>query len=130
MILITQAWPLLVFIAGFQLKHFVCDGPLQTLAMVKSKAIYGDHMGLVHAAIHGVGTLFVLACAGSAISTMLFLAALDFIIHYHVDYGKENIVKHFKWTTLDAKFWWALSADQTLHQLTYLGLVALALTAA
>jgi hypothetical protein len=120
--------PVLALIASLQVKHFLCDGPLQTQAMVVSKSLYGDRMGLVHSALHGIGTLAVLAAFGFSLTLSLGLAALDLVLHYHVDYFKENIVKRAGWTSQDAKFWWALSADQMLHQLTYLFLVGLAFT--
>jgi Protein of unknown function (DUF3307) len=121
--------PVLALIASLQAKHFICDGLLQTKVMVDSKSVYGDRMGLVHAALHGIGTALILAVFGFKLSIILGLAVLDMVIHYHVDYAKENIVKRAAWTSHDAKFWWALSADQMLHQFTYLLLPALAFTA-
>lgn len=121
--------PVLALIASLQAKHFICDGLLQTKAMVDSKSIYGDRMGLVHAAIHGTGTVLILAVFGIQLSLVLGLAVIDMVIHYHVDYAKENIVKRAGWTSHHAKFWWALSADQMLHQFTYLLLVAIVFTA-
>jgi hypothetical protein len=115
----------LVLLAGFQLKHFICDGPLQTLRMVLDKSHYGRPLGVLHAAIHGVGTLIVLLVAGTGSAIILALA--DFVIHYHIDFTKENVVKRMGWNTSNGPFWWALSADQGLHQLTYLGLVWFAL---
>ena len=96
--------------------------------MVDSKSKYGAGLGLVHAAIHGIGTAVVLLLWLNAGMVVLGLAVLDFLIHYHTDYTKENVVKIAGWTIADAKFWWALSADQTVHQLTYVGLTYLALT--
>jgi hypothetical protein len=128
MMTLSQIWPVLALIAGFQLKHFICDGPLQTKAMVVSKAHYGDRLGLVHALIHGAGAAIILVVFGQTIAVVLGLAAIDTVLHYHVDFTKENVVKRAGWKTSDAKFWWALSADQTLHQLSYLALAALALT--
>ncbi len=126
-VILSQTTFLLVVLAGFQLKHFICDGPLQTLAMVQAKSHYGRPLGILHAAIHGLGTLpvFLLAGSGSA----LILALADFVIHYHIDFTKENIVKYFGWTPKDGPFWWALMADQTLHHLTYLALVWFSLKA-
>ena len=124
----SQILNVLIFVAAFQIKHFVCDGLLQTKAMVDAKSKYGKGLGLVHAAIHGVGTAVVLLLCRQNITVVLGLAVLDFVLHYHVDYTKENIVKAFGWTIADAKYWWALSADQTVHQLTYLVLTYLALT--
>jgi hypothetical protein len=124
---LSQATLLLVILVGFQLKHFICDGPLQTLAMVQAKSHYGRPLGLLHAAIHAAGTLvvFLVAGTGSAVS----LALADFVIHYHVDFTKENIVERAGWTPKDGPFWWALMADQALHHLTYLLLAWLSLKA-
>jgi Protein of unknown function (DUF3307) len=119
----------LIVVAFLQLKHFVCDGPLQTLAMVKSKSIYGAPLGILHSALHGLGTGLVFSIAGYSPYVALGLAVLDFAIHYHVDFTKENIIKYFRWSTDNAPFWWALSADQTVHQFTYLLLYTLALKA-
>ncbi len=124
----SQIFSVLSLVAGLQIKHFICDGPLQTKAMVDSKSKYGDGLGIVHSAIHGIGTAVVLLLWLPAGILLLGLAVLDFVVHYHTDYAKENIVKRAGWTTSDAKFWWALSADQTLHQLTYIVLTYLALT--
>ena len=118
----------ILLIALLQFKHFDCDGPLQTKAMVVAKSIYGAKLGLVHAGLHGISTLIVLLLTHYPIQICFVLGLIDFIIHYHVDYTKENIVKYFRWGTNDAKFWWALSADQSIHQFTYLGLAAAAIS--
>lgn len=123
----AQVTSALLVVAFLQLKHFICDGPLQTLAMVRSKSIYGAPLGILHSALHGLGTGLVFLIAGFSPHAALGLAVLDFAIHYHVDFTKENIIKYFGWNTNNAQFWWALSADQALHQFTYLLLYALAL---
>ena len=124
----TVLYQTIWLIALLQAKHFICDGPLQTKAMVDAKSIYGARLGLVHSGLHSMGTFLVLLMAHYSLQLCCVLAVVDFLIHYHVDYTKENIVKYFRWGTADAKFWWALSADQTLHQFTYLGLATAALT--
>ena len=124
----SQVFNILSLVAAFQIKHFICDGPLQTNAMVDSKSKYADGLGLVHAAIHGIGSAVVLLLWLPAGAVVLGLAVLDFLVHYHTDFAKENVVKLSGWTVADAKFWWALSADQTVHQLTYVVLTYLALT--
>jgi Protein of unknown function (DUF3307) len=124
--------PILYFlslIALLQFKHFICDGPLQTLAMVVQKSIYGARLGILHSALHGLGTAIVLVFFSGSLAMIFGLALADFVVHYHIDYCKENIIKYFRWDFKDAKFWWALNADQTLHQLTYLGLAAVLFTA-
>jgi Protein of unknown function (DUF3307) len=116
-------------IALLQFKHFICDGPLQTSNMVQQKSIYGAPLGILHAALHGLGTGLVLFFFAPSLAMTAGLVLIDFVVHYHIDYFKENIIKYFRWDFRDAKFWWALNADQALHQLTYLGLVAILLKA-
>lgn len=120
---------LIMLLVLFQAKHFVCDGLLQTAAMVRDKGHYGRWLGIKHAGIHGIGTLAVMSLAGIAPSASLALALADFALHYHIDFGKEQIVRRAGWTTSDPRFWWSLSADQVLHQLTYVLLAAIAVKA-
>jgi hypothetical protein len=116
-------------IALLQFKHFICDGPLQTSQMVQQKSIYAAPIGILHSALHGLGSGVVLFFFAPSLAVAVGLAFIDFLVHYHIDYLKENIIKYFRWDFQDSKFWWALNADQTLHQFTYLGLVALLVTA-
>ena len=118
----------LLIVAALQVKHFICDGPLQTRAMVEAKGRYGRIGGLVHGLIHAVGTVLVLGGFGFAATPVLMLGLLDLAVHYHVDFAKENLVRKAGWTPSQAQFWWALSADQMAHQLTYLLIAYLALT--
>jgi hypothetical protein len=124
---ITSLEQILLLVAALQVKHFICDGPLQTRAMVEAKGHYGRPLGLLHSLIHGVGTVLVLAGLGFASATVLLLGLLDFAFHYHVDFTKENVVRKAGWTPAQGPFWWALSADQTAHQLTYLLITYIAL---
>jgi hypothetical protein len=111
---------LVILLVLLQIKHFICDGPLQTRDMVRAKGHYGRWLGIVHALVHGAGTLVVLMVFGVPLAAVAMLSALDVLIHYHVDFSKEALVRRKGWTTAEAKFWWALAADQGLHQLTYL----------
>jgi hypothetical protein len=113
----------LVLVALLQVKHVICDGPLQTLRMVQDKSFYGRPQGLLHALIHALGT----AVVGLPPGMVALVAAIDGAVHYHVDYIKENTVKAGGWTTKDAPFWWALTTDQALHHMTYVVLVWIAL---
>ncbi|MBG1231283.1 DUF3307 domain-containing protein [Aestuariivirga litoralis] len=113
----------------FQFKHFVADGPLQTKAMVDEKSRYGATLGIVHAGIHGILTIVVVMLVLHGWVWAVVLGLIDFAIHYHVDYVKERLVKYWGFTPADGPFWWALSADQMMHHLTYIGLAALAAAA-
>lgn len=114
---------ILLLLVGFQLKHFICDGVLQSAGMVQAKGHYGRPLGMAHAGVHGAGTLVLGLIFTVNLPLAMLLAAVDMVIHYHIDFGKETVVRLQGWTTKDAKFWWALSADQALHQLTYIALV-------
>jgi hypothetical protein len=118
----------LLTVVALQLKHFISDGPLQTLAMVRAKRHYGRPLGLAHALIHGAGTFVVFGMLTGDVRLGALLAALDLVIHYHIDFAKENVVVQMGWTTQDGPFWWAYAADQTLHQMTYVLLAYLAFT--
>ena len=50
----------------------------------------------------------------------LLLSAVDAVIRCHVDWAKMQL----KWKPDNKYFWWALGADQMLHYLTYVGIIA------
>jgi Protein of unknown function (DUF3307) len=108
-----------------QIKHALADGPLQLQWMLIEKASYGRIGGLVHAGIHGAGSLAALWLYGVSTGPAVALAVADGIIHYHVDFAKESIVRRKRWTPRDTYFWWSLAADQTLHHFTYLAMAAI-----
>lgn len=119
-----SATSILVLVLLLQVKHAVFDGPLQTAWMLAEKGTYGRMGGIAHAGLHGAGSLAALGIYGIAIEVALLLAAIDAVIHYHIDYAKEQVVKRRGWTPRDTYFWWSLAADQTLHHATYLGMAA------
>jgi hypothetical protein len=123
----STAVTLLIMVALFQTKHFLCDGLLQTRAMVDSKSRYPEPLGLLHAAIHGIGTMIVCAIMQLGWPLMLILGLADFVIHYAIDWAKENIVKHQGWNSTSTYYWWGLATDQYLHHLTHTAFVAVAL---
>jgi len=110
-----------IFIAFF-IKHFICDFPLQKSYQYLNKGKYGHPGGLLHASIHGFGALLI--CIYFQLP--LYFAAIDMIIHYHIDWAKLNINSHYKWKADNSEyFWWLLGLDQLLHYLTYAGLICL-----
>lgn len=116
----TTLTAVLFFVALLQIKHVICDGPLQTLAMVKSKRHYLRPLGLAHAGIHAGGTFLVALGFGLGPVLAVQIAMLDAVIHYHVDWAKQNIVHNKGWTENDGPFWWSFTIDQALHHMTYL----------
>jgi hypothetical protein len=118
---------IVILLALFGIKHFICDFVLQNNKMLKDKGTYGAPGGLSHAATHALGTLIVLFIAlpwniGAHIAAVA-LAVADGIIHYHIDWIKTNIAKPY--TPKDQEFWILLGADQGLHYLTYIGIIAI-----
>lgn len=112
----------------FIVKHFICDFILQSDRMIKEKGTYGAAGGRDHAAVHAIGTTIVLFIALpwniNSHATAIMIGALDGFIHYHIDWIKSKINKRFDlYPEWDKMFWWLLGADQTLHYLTYVGLI-------
>jgi len=110
-----------------QLKHFVCDFVLQTQYQMRYKGIYGHPGGLVHAGLHMIGSAAVLIVLNVTtllqIPAMLLvvLLAAEFVLHYHIDWGKEQVVKPFV-AEQGAVYWAIFGFDQFLHQATYVAI--------
>lgn len=118
---------IIILLALFGIKHFICDFVLQNGKMLKDKGIYGASGGLEHAAWHALGTLIILLIAlppyfGTHLVAGI-LAIADGVIHYHIDWIKTNLNKSY--TPANREFWILLGADQGLHYLTYIGIIAI-----
>jgi hypothetical protein len=100
-------------------KHFICDFPLQANPwLYRNKGTYLHPGGIVHAGVHGIGTLLVLApFIGSA---SIIYALIDMIVHYHIDWAKMNVAKHYDLQPHNSEYFWILLGfDQLLHHMTY-----------
>lgn len=118
---------MIYLLIAFQLKHFICDFPLQYPFHYLNKGKYGHIGGIWHAAIHGFGTLFALLLCGVTGWFPIIATIADFILHYHIDWAKMNINKYFKLKPDNSEYFWhLLGFDQLLHQLTYIGIMAYA----
>lgn len=107
-----------------QLKHFLVDWVLQTDYQIEHKGQYMHPGGLIHSLQHGALTAVALVAVGAAGPLQCLAAgALDMVIHYHVDWGKQNLSRGL--TPADKRFWVLMGADQLAHQLTYLLIVFL-----
>lgn len=113
-------------------KHFIADFPLQKWAyQYANKGTYGHPGGLLHAGIHVIGTFAVFMfmfdqLSLAAVYVAGFLALLDGVIHYHVDWAKMSLNKAKGWgPNTHNEFWVLLGVDQLLHALTYILLVSL-----
>lgn len=121
---------LLLALTLFQIKHLIADFLLQTRYMVRTKGQYGHPGGLAHAGLHGLMSLPALWALGPGPGWILFLAGVEVIVHYHVDWGKEKLGRSLGAAPDQARFWHLLGADQFIHQLTYICLLLGALLVA
>ena len=114
----------------FEVKHFVCDFVLQSAYQYRNKGIYGHPGGLLHAGLHTAGSLpavLALQAFGGLAATILIA---EFFVHYHVDWSKEQINKRFALNFTNNAYWSVFGADQLLHQLTYVVILAVLVRAA
>jgi hypothetical protein len=106
-------------------KHTVADFYLQTSYQYQNKGIYGHPGGLLHSAIHVALTpLVYLVLAPGSLLVAAAMAVGEFVVHYHIDWAKERSIQRRGLTAVDPGFWYALGADQFIHALTYLIMVA------
>jgi hypothetical protein len=106
-------------------KHLVFDFFLQTSYQYQNKGIYGHPGGILHAGLHALGTTPVFLWIAPSMALAAVIVIGEFIVHYHIDWTKEQVVKRMQWTLDNAQFWWALGVDQFLHGATYVAIVAL-----
>lgn len=114
----------LVLLLLLQAKHVIADYFLQNAYIIQNRKVYGHPGGLLHVAIHMAGSFAALMVVGTAPLTLAGLLIVEAVIHYHLDWSKDNFVARRGLTAQDAKYWYATGTDQFLHQLTYLGMAA------
>ena len=103
----------------FQLKHFICDYPLQTQYMLGKMQATGWIQPLAaHAAVHSLATYIITMYFVGPFTAIIFALA-DFIIHFTVDRIKASPKLGGKFNPTQPYFWWALGADQMAHHLTH-----------
>lgn len=114
----------LILIALLFAKHFIIDFPLQNKYQWSNKGTYGHPGGLLHAGLHAFGTLLIFNFVAPVAA--IYLAVMDGIVHYHIDWAKMNLNARMGWgPNTHEQFWWLLGLDQFFHAVTYVGLVTL-----
>lgn len=113
-----------LLLIAFQLKHFICDYPLQTQYMLRKMQATGWVKPLAaHAGVHAIGTFIVVYYflnLSYYIDNVIFAATLaitDFILHFIVDRLKASPTIGGRFKPEQPQFWWALGADQMAHHL-------------
>lgn len=115
---------ILLTLVLLNIKHWYVDFVNQSMDEVQNKGIYGRWLGIRHSLKHGVGTWLVMFMMGAGAVMAFWLAVIDFVLHYHIDWAKMN------WGNRDIQnplFWNHLGLDQMAHHLVYLLLVYLML---
>jgi hypothetical protein len=121
----------LAAVAVLMFKHTAADFFLQTSYQYCNKGIYGHPGGLLHAGIHVALTpLVYLVIAPASLLLAFGVAVGEFIVHYHIDWAKEQITRRAGYTPQTPRFWHTLGVDQLLHGLTYLAIVGILIWAA
>lgn len=92
------------------LKHNVADFVLQTPYQLHHKGQYLHWGGILHAAIHMLGTLVVLMFFISW-QFALMASVFDGFVHYHVDWLKAKINTHYQLHPDNPHFWIIFGAD-------------------
>jgi hypothetical protein len=115
-----------ILLALFGIKHFIADFLMQFEYMLREKGIYGATGGVHHSLVHASWTFLILVCFVNNANVVIALAAVDFFVHYHVDFVKQQLNRGL--TAADRMFWVWMGADQGLHYLTYIGIIAYATT--
>ena len=107
------------------LKHAVADFFLQNAFQHKNKGRYGHPGGILHSLIH-IAMTAPIFLIWTLIEQNWMIAILtgEFLIHYHIDWIKENVVRSMGLAPTGAKFWNAMGVDQLMHGWTYVAIVA------
>ena len=106
----------------FQIKHFVCDYPLQGRYMLGKFKEEGWELPLAaHAGVHFLGTFLIGFFFGFWIA--VGVALLDAAIHFVVDKVKVEASRSTNHS--EPQFWWYLGLDQMAHHLTHYLIIAL-----
>ncbi len=106
----------------FQLKHFLCDYPLQNTYMLGKFKEKGWELPLTaHAGVHAIGTFLIALYFGFL--PALGVCAIDFAVHFIVDKIKVEAARGTAST--EPKFWWYLGLDQMAHHLTHYAIIAI-----
>lgn len=106
-----------------QIKHMFADFFLQTPKMLSGRGEY-FHMGRAqHAGVHIVGSVIVFLLFGAPLTFILVIGALEWVVHFNIDFFKASYSDKKQLEPNQAAFWRAAGLDQCLHNLTYVAMV-------
>ena len=118
-------WLALGGITYLMCKHMLADYVWQTPYMFRNKGRYGHPGGLVHAGLHVVMTLPLFLFLPPATRNLaIAILAGEFVAHYHIDWVKEKLTERYNLVPTMPRFWNLHGADQLMHGLTYVVIIA------
>ena len=118
------------------IKHFICDFALQgrfDKYIIHDKHLLTSRKGHLHAMDHALGTALIFLFASSwalaqgqlIFVTIILFAVLDHVLHFFIDWCKNNFRLANGWHQNSRQFWILTSIDQCVHAITYLVYVLL-----
>lgn len=114
---------ILLLFCLLQIKHMFADYFMQTPRMLSGRGEY-LHLGrALHAAVHMIGSLIAFLLIGAPLGFTLGIAALEWVVHFNIDWGKARHCDGKGLGPDKAAFWRAAGLDQALHQFTYIAMV-------
>ena len=108
-----------------QFKHYIFDYVLQTPYQYLNKGTYGHPGGFLHATLHAAGTVPVFLILPSTLGLAVAIVLAEFVVHYHIDWSKEQLLRRGRLTPDTAGYWRLHGFDQFIHQATYIGIIAI-----
>lgn len=113
----------LLLLTLLQVKHLFADFFLQTPRMLSNREVYLHFGRAEHALLHSVLSFLAMMIVGAPLLFSATLAALELVLHYHIDWLKGRHSEIQQHTPADAGFWRAFGTDQLAHQLTYVAMI-------
>lgn len=106
------------------LKHAIVDIGLQRMQGDLFKATYSSRRAHYHYIAHGIGTTIAFIILTGPLIALL-AGIVDWLAHWHIDFVKSSIVKHFNIKSQSIQWWWVTTVDQMFHYTTYYLLIIL-----
>jgi hypothetical protein len=125
----SHAYLFIGMLVWLQLKHYVADYLLQPPWILRGKGDLRKPGGYVHAGLHAIGSTPAFIVAGLDFGLIAGMAAVEFVVHYLIDYFKANYSSHRPMSATTMRYWALHGADQLMHHLTYSAMLLVAVNA-
>lgn len=118
-----------ILLSALLFKHYLADFVFQPPWMLKGKGKLSAPGGYAHAAFHAAGTGIILVLFGVAADIVTAVMVAEFVIHYLIDFAKDRITVRSNADSSPRLFWKLHGLDQLAHQMTYIVIGYVAITA-